>query len=561
MARKSRKGAGFSNSAEAAPAAMRIWRCAIYARLSNKDNGYEGDSIQSQMDYVSDCLEGRRDIQITGRYYDNGRTGTTFKGRPEFERLMDDVRAGTVDCIAVKDLSRFGRNAYETGTYLEQIFPFLGVRFLALNDRFDTLEDDGGIMVPFKGLINELFAADTSRKVGLVKQRQAEKGHINYGAARYGYRVDKKTRKLIPDEATAPFIPLIFQWALEGATPDDIAKCLIGMGAPTPMEHRRSQAIREASDYHADVPWKAHAVSSILDDVVYRGTLVMNKTYRSFAERVPSTKVPESERLVFLDAHPALVDREVFDAVTKLRAQKKEEHAAAKAATAKKRAAMPDIFAGKLFCACCGGAMVLDRRFCKGERRGNVYCCPKHRRTGKECPNEVRIPERLVRIVVADTMRAQVDAALAFDRVLPGLVADPRIGQARARHEAQVAREQAEVRRLESKQGRMYEQYASGAFDMKDYRSAKLATTTLIREAKARVAQANANLAAFELLLDKDRFFAQATEAFNDLHTMTPDLLDALVRRVTIGVDGSIGIEFRFADWCARADTLGKELS
>lgn len=559
MARRSRKGTGSSNSIEVASTSARIWRCAIYARLSSKDNGHDGDSIQAQMDYVSDCLEGRDDICIVGYYSDNGRTGTTFKGRLEFDRLMDDVRAGVVDCIAVKDLSRFGRNAYETGTFLQKIFPFLGVRFIAVNDHFDTLEGDGGIMVPFKGLINELYAADTSRKVGAIKHRQAERGHISYGVTRYGYRVGREARALVPDEATSPFIPLIFGWANDGVRPDEIAKRLAAMGAPTPMEHRNAQAIRESSDYHADVPWKAHAVSRILDDVVYKGVLVTNRTHQSFAERIPNTKVPESERFVFLDAHPALIEPAVFDAVAEMRNRQKEELRMAKNATAKKRDAMPDIFSGKLFCAHCGGAMLLDRRFNKGERRGNLYYCRKHKRKG--CPNTIRIPERLVRIIVADTLRAQVDTALAFERVLPRLAGDFRIEKARARRAAQLSREKAEVRRLESKQEHMYEQYALGTCDEKDYRAAKLATANLIREAKARMAQADANIVALEAMLDKDNSFAEAASAFEDLHTMTPDLLDALVSRVTIGVDGSIGIEFRYTDWIARADALGKVLS
>ena len=171
MARKSRKAAASAAAVPAAPAA-KVWRCAVYARLSNRNNGQAGDgSLRAQVDFVRDSLAGAEGVEVVGVYEDNGRTGTTFEGRAAFDALMDEVRAGAVDCIAVKDLSRFGRNMYETSTYLERIFPFLGVRFIAVNDGLDTLQGDGGIVVPFKGLVNEMYAVETSRKVSAVKHR------------------------------------------------------------------------------------------------------------------------------------------------------------------------------------------------------------------------------------------------------------------------------------------------------------------------------------------------------------------------------------------------------
>lgn len=188
MARKSRKAAASAAAVPAAPAA-KVWRCAVYARLSCRNNGLAGDgSLRAQVDFVRDSLSGMEGVEVVGVYEDNGRTGTTFEGRAAFDALMDEVRAGAVDCIAVKDLSRFGRNMYETSTYLERIFPFLGVRFIAVNDGLDTLQGDGGIVVPFKGLVNEMYAVETSRKVLAVKHRQMEEGEVIYGNTCYGCR-------------------------------------------------------------------------------------------------------------------------------------------------------------------------------------------------------------------------------------------------------------------------------------------------------------------------------------------------------------------------------------
>ena len=402
MARKSRKAAASVAAVPAAPAA-KVWRCAVYARLSCRNNGLAGDSsLRAQVDFVRDSLSGMEGVEVVGVYEDNGRTGTTFEGRAAFDALMDEVRAGAVDCIAVKDLSRFGRNMYETSTYLERIFPFLGVRFVAVNDGLDTLQGDGGIVVPFKGLVNEMYAVETSRKVSAVKHRQMEEGEVIYGNTCYGYHVVRGEGRLDVDDATAPFVPLAFSMFLDGERLVDIAAALAEMGAPTPVDHLDAQSSAGYAGAWRDRPWSARYVAKMLDNPVYVGTLVLGNTYRSLYDGIPAHTVPEGERLVFPDAHPALVSAEVFGRV---RAKRRAQKAAKRAQVAAKEAdrnAMPDELAGVLFCAECGGRMILDRRFNPktGEARGSVYKCRRHH--GRGCGNDVRVAERALRIAIMD---------------------------------------------------------------------------------------------------------------------------------------------------------------
>ena len=244
-------------------------------------------------------------VEVVGVYEDNGRTGTTFEGRAAFDALMDEVRAGAVDCIAVKDLSRFGRNMYETSTYLERIFPFLGVRFVAVNDGLDTLQGDGGIVVPFKGLVNEMYAVETSRKVSAVKHRQMEEGEVIYGNTCYGYHVVRGEGRLDVDDATAPFVPLAFSMFLDGERLVDIAAALAEMGAPTPVDHLDAQSSAGYAGAWRDRPWSARYVAKMLDNPVYVGTLVLGNTYRSLYDGIPAHTVPEGERLASLAVHGA----------------------------------------------------------------------------------------------------------------------------------------------------------------------------------------------------------------------------------------------------------------
>ncbi|MEF2830884.1 MAG: recombinase family protein [Senegalimassilia anaerobia] len=562
MARKSRKAC--VAAADAVPAApeARVWRCAVYARLSNRNNGREDDdSLQAQVVFVRDSVAGMPDVEVVGVYADNGRTGTTFEGRHEFEALMDEVRAGGVDCIVVKDLSRFGRNMYETSTYLERIFPFLGVRFIAVNDGLDTLQGDGGIVVPFKGLVNEMYAVETSRKVSAVKHRQMEEGEVIYGNTCYGYRVVRGEGRLDVDDATAPFVPLAFSMFLDGERLVDIAAALAEMGAPTPVDHLDAQSSAGYAGAWRDRPWSARYVAKTLDNPVYVGTLVLGNTYRSLCDGVPAHTVPEGERLVFPDAHPALVTAEVFGRV---RAKRRAQKAAKRAQVAAKEAdrnAMPDELAGVLFCAECGGRMILDRRFNPktGEARGSVYKCRRHH--GRGCGNDVRVAERALRIAVMDEVRVQVSMALEFDRVLPGLRGSEGAVEERRRLQASADALVARAAALSRERQRLYELYACGGVTLAEYKKMQVEADGRAVDCQAALDAANRELADFDALLVSDGAFKEAVAALEDLFTFSRDLVLALVRRIEVSRDGGIEIQFRFGDWRDRVASIERRLA
>ena len=560
MARKSRKAAA-SAAAPAAPAA-KVWRCAVYARLSNRNNGQAGDgSLRAQVDFVRDSLSGMESVEAVGVYEDNGRTGTTFEGRAAFDALMDEVRAGAVDCIAVKDLSRFGRNMYETSTYLERIFPFLGVRFIAVNDGLDTLQGDGGIVVPFKGLVNEMYAVETSRKVSAVKHRQMEQGEVIYGNTCYGYHVVRGEGRLDVDDVTAPFVPLAFSMFLDGERLVDIAAALAEMGAPTPVDHLDAQSSAGYAGAWRDRPWSARYVAKMLDNPVYVGTLVLGNTYRSLCDGIPAHTVPEGERLVFPDAHPALVTAEVFGRV---RAKRRAQKAAKRAQVAAKEAdrnAMPDELAGVLFCAECGGRMILDRRFNPktGEARGSVYKCRRHH--GRGCENDVRVAERALRIAVMDEVRVQVSTALELDRVLPGLRGSEGAIEERRRLQASVDELAARAAALSRERQRLYELYACGGVTLAEYKKMQVEADGRAADCQAALDAANRELADFDALLASDGAFEEAVAALEDLFTFSRDLVLALVRRIEVSRDGGIEIKFRFGDWRDRVASIERRLA
>ena len=238
MARTKRKTNPVIPAAEVPVQTQKRYRAAAYARLSVEDSGRPGaDTIEGQKALLTSFIESKPDMKLAALFCDNGRTGTDFD-RPQFEKLMEEVRKGHIDCIVVKDLSRFGRNYKETGNYLERIFPFLGVRFIAVNDGFDTLTAQrgaDGYLVPLKNLINEVYSKDISRKSGSALAAKQKNGDFIGAWAPYGYRkCPDDPHKLEPDETTAPVVRQIFQWRAEGMSVTRITKRLNDEGVPSP---------------------------------------------------------------------------------------------------------------------------------------------------------------------------------------------------------------------------------------------------------------------------------------------------------------------------------------
>ena len=236
-----------------------LFQVAIYLRLSKDDGDFssaeegkaESNSIHNQRELLLSFLEKHPEMELYDEYKDDGRTGTNFD-RPDFKRMMKDIRTGVVNCIIVKDLSRFGRDYIECGKYIEKIFPQLGVRFISVNDGFDTASagSSDSIVIPFKNLINDCYSRDISIKVRSnldVKRRQ---GEFISNFAVYGYAKDPKDKNhLIIDGYAAEVVRDIFKWKLEGLSPDRIADRLNQQGILSPMEYKRARGSRFKSAF------------------------------------------------------------------------------------------------------------------------------------------------------------------------------------------------------------------------------------------------------------------------------------------------------------------------
>ena len=237
MARKSRKQIAVEEPVIES-VSSEVFSTAIYARLSVENSGKSEkvDVIANQIEICKSYIAERPYLNLIDTYVDNGRTGTVFD-RPEFNRLMNDIRTGRIKCLVVRDLSRFGRDYIEAGTYLERVFPQIGLRFIAIKENYDNFDTDGSgesLIIPLQNMINTLYSKDISRKVSTALKAQMESGEFKKRNLPYGYRWDEEHSNMVFDEETAPIVQKIFQWKIEGLSLPAIADRLDAMNAPNP---------------------------------------------------------------------------------------------------------------------------------------------------------------------------------------------------------------------------------------------------------------------------------------------------------------------------------------
>ena len=363
----------------------KTYHAAVYLRLSREDGDVaEGgrafsNSISNQKELVMDYLESRADIQVYSVYTDDGWSGVDFE-RPEFQRMLDDIREGLVDCVVVKDLSRFGRNYIESGRYIEKIFPMLGVRFIAVNDGYDSLDGQYGddMVVPFKNLINDAYCRDISVKIRSHMEVKRKNGEYIGAFAAYGYLKDPEDKNhLVVDEYAAEVVRDIFAMKLAGCNVKAIADRLNRDGILSPLQYKRSIGIRMESPFQkgAEPKWSYNAVLRILKNEVYVGTVAQGKCTTPNYKVKKRVYKDKDEWIRVEDAHEAVVGRGEFDLVQVLLARDTR--------TAPEREKVFPL-AGMVFCGGCGAPMV-RKTVPSGGKRYVYYVCSGHKSDRASC--------------------------------------------------------------------------------------------------------------------------------------------------------------------------------
>lgn len=522
-------------------------KTAIYIRLSDEDGDIDGsikaesNSVSAQRilirDYIKrNALAGKEDIQ---EYVDDGFSGMNFL-RPALKKMMEDARKGKLNCIVVKDFSRFGRDHLETGNYLEKIFPLLGIRFISVNDQFDSADCQGmtgGMSVALKNIVNAMYSQDLSKKVKSAMGTRAARGEYMGALVPYGYlKNPENAHLLVPDGEAAETVRLIFHMAAQGKKKTQIARYLNEQGTPTCKEHFRKMGLSRPGFHEKEKKlWTVTTIGDILKNEVYLGRTVWNKTRQACAGAKERVKNDRSEWIIIEGTHEPLVSQEVFDTAN------------TKAFTHEKRNVPRGWKAHPiLFCPYCG------RHITPGGG-GNFYRCGQAAVSG--------IPE--CGTIHVDRAKLE-NAVLSCTRAMAGMVADKAARKKRELQQSLVMGEEirmmeAEKRRLSGRKLRIYEDYRSGGLTKEQYRREYEAAVSRILEIEKRMSELKDEIAQMkERMLHMEEQEAKL-EGLAVLQTFDKEKLGMVIDSVQVYSEERIEIVWKMDDWFFREATGERE--
>lgn len=435
-----------------------------YYRLSREDGDKaESDSIVNQKALVKEFLKEHPDIHMHEEKVDDGYTGVNFE-RPAFQEMLQDIKSGKVNCVIVKDLSRFGRNYIEAGRYIEKIFPYLGVRFIAINDNIDTasgMSASEEMLIPFKNLINDAYCRDISIKVRSHLDIKRKNGQYIGSFAPYGYKKSPENKnQLIIDESAADVVRRIFQWKIEGMSGARIADKLNELGIPTPIEykHMNGENLQCSFRKKADVKWMANGVNRLLRNEIYTGVLLQGKTSSPNYKIRKRIKKEEKEWIRCEDSHEAIVSKEDFGLVqgafhTDTRVAPDEQSLY--------------LFSGLVKCGCCGGNMT--RKTIPVNEKKYVYLVCVENKNKNGCRNNKAVSLKKFEKIILKIINLQIESVLEWDQMIKMMEQIPYNSYLSGKLQDSIREKELQIDKKRQYIQDVYEDYKEGIVNKEEY--------------------------------------------------------------------------------------------
>ena len=551
MARKSRK-------AQAQPVAevkkeTAALPTAIYARLSVENSGKDddGNSLQNQIAVCEDYLDGCPHLRLTEVYSDNGRTGTVFD-RPAWNRLMDDVRTGKVQCIVVRDLSRFGRDYVETGSYLEKIFPALGTRFISVKENFDNFTCGNAmesLSVSLQNLVNAMYSRDISKKVSTALRAQMETGIFRNRNLPYGYLWNEDKTAYVVDEEAAAVVRQIFEWKLREVSVYTIVERLKAGGIESPERHKRRAGTRNGGNIQGE-GWCPSTIRGILQNRAYIGEMICGKSETALYKGLKKHVTETDKWIVVPDAHPPIVSVSDFEAVERQMREDSAHRETAMEWSADIRAGMIDLFAGKIFCADCGKRMYYKRQRiqCKGVVFRGVYDCSTHMRRGHGTCFKHAMRQDALNEKVFNAIRDQLQVALDYERLLLAMRGGSGEASVREKHKAAVASVKLRLNALKKKRAGLYESYVEGILNEEEYAFAKQTYEEQYETLNRLLDEAVERRERFLASISPDNKWLTMMRGVAGMTGLTQELVDAIIEKVLVYGEGRIEVVLNYND-------------
>ena len=511
---------------------------AKYLRISNEDiskaEDAESFSIVNQRHLLDSYLDEHSEFDGWNRIEmcDDGWSGTNFE-RPGIKELLDLVKKGRVQCIIVKDLSRFGRNYLTVGDYISRVFPFMGVRFISLGDGYDSSRpsDVDSLSVTFSTIIYDLYSKELSEKVRLGRDRQAAKGDFFAPAAPYGYIKDPDDHKhLLVDPEASEIVKMIFDSICSGSSATEVARRLNKDAVLTPMQHKRRSGCKWLPwpCITEDNFWHGGMVTKIIRDERYTGCNIYGKRRRDIVGSQHTVKEPRDKWIIVRDTHEAIISEEQFRA-----AQRMIRVFRVGAPTNAKKP-----LARKVYCGCCGRAMRYIRA------RESYYDCETYRYTEEyECSGE-HFPESDILEATLMTIRTYARLAVNIDQLLQQKQAQSKADRKQLQRRLMVL--QSKKDQIERRLQEMYEMFVEGNIEKSEYISRK-------QNLSDQLTQISEDIDALETTLSEPQTSETSEilsryKSYAEIDELTESNIRDLLDRVTLYPNGVIHIRLNFSD-------------
>lgn len=546
MARKSRKA---DAATQAAPEICEIvYNTGLYVRLSVMDSGKkDGESIINQQDmleqYVAECPE----LSLKGVFVDNGETGVDFL-RPAWNELIRECRAGKINCIVLKDLSRLGRNYIETGEYLETILPLLGIRLIAVNDSYDSLTLTNGerLVSNLKNLVNDLYAKDISRKSSTALRMKQKQGAFIGTYASYGYLKDPADKnKIIVDPETAPIVRQIFEWKADGVGDAQICRRLTEAGILAPNKYRLMKGIVKDTRF-AKSEWANSVIKRILTCQVYLGHMVQGRRRGALYEGGGHGMINASEWTIVRDTHEPIISQDVFDranAVMDARTKEYKAQVGRYAHFEKPEMILKDL----VFCADCGKPLFRYKNVKSQYNRVYwTYQCRGHN-TLLNCPYKY-IHEKDLYSAVYEAIRVEIQSCSEVKNTIEKLSRESTHKARLTKFDTEIVEAERELRRITTLRQAIYDDYAAKLLTVSEYQFATEKYAADAERERKRIAAARCEKTEYAFKSTSVNKWLVEFLKFMEAKELTAEIAQAMIERVEVSDRDDVKVIFKFRD-------------
>lgn len=536
-------------------------QAAVYLRLSVKDNGKDDcDSIENQEMIVRNYLKNKPDIAIAKVFVENGHTGTVFD-RPVFNSMMEAVESGIYNCVVVKDLSRFGRNALDATDYITNKFPEMGIRFISVRDNYDSeLDTDGKdqMYIMIDNFINELYSKDISRKSCTVLRSKRKQGLYIGGYAPYGYKKSEDDKYVLEiDEEAAAVVRKIFEWRAEGQGYSEIYNRLNKMHIPSPTYYKYLKGIySNYSRTGKQYPWSKHVLFDMLRNQTYIGDVVQGKQLAGLYQNQKLQPVGKDKWIIVEGKHEPIISKELFEAVQRVNETKQAEYE--KNANKYNLPKVENVYTGYVFCGDCGFAMKMVRSLStKKDKAYYNYKCGNYHMHGKDYCTPKKLRKVDLDAAVLETIKLHIALFVDMREELKQLNKKSAIRVQTKETLRKIKELQLQEDRISRIRASLYDDYKDGLLTSEEFVEMRDVYSKQLDDIRYELKSLEDDKNYREVDVKASGVWSKAVSQFKNPQEVTRELVEAVIDRIYVYDDDKIKITFKCMDEFER---LGDEI-